>query len=172
MNYLDAIKNALTKFYQNDSELLDGKTHEMTFCFRIAMYLTGLLEGGEKRIDCEYHGQVRGEHYVRKAVGKKNIRPDIIFHQRSSPHHKGSNIFAVEVKLGSPAKDMDKMRNILNVLNYEQGFCISNVSKRYVTVHEVFADDSRNSEKHRDIRLCISAPPKRRWWKYRHKKRG
>jgi hypothetical protein len=160
MKYLNAIKSALESFYENDSDLLQGRMHEMTFCFRIAKYLSELLEKGDKRIDCEYHSMVCDDEYVRKSIRnnkkRKNIRPDIIFHQRSSPNASGKNIFALEVKIGSPGKDLDKVQDIVLGLDYEYGFCISNVRKCSVTIYELRKDVIEKKYRYRIKKIATS----------------
>lgn len=152
MNYLPEIKKALKKFYENDSILIRSKLHEMTFVYRIAKYLSEQLENNGNKIDCEYHGMIKEDEVLRKSVEWKTgerirIRPDIIYHQRSQPGETGHNFFCIEVKLRSPGEDKNKVRDIMNELNYEQGFCICNVGKNYITVYEIIADNG--DKKHR-----------------------
>ena len=69
--YLPYIVNALEALYKNDSNLFEGKTHELTFSYRIALYLSQQLEKNQEGlfIDCEYHRDLDSN------MGKKFIRP-------------------------------------------------------------------------------------------------
>lgn len=135
--YLEIIKNSLEKFYTHDFALLDSKLHEMAFCFRLAFYLAQELEDQYKVVDCQYHALLNEGTEEEKAREERNQRPDISFHQRKTDKFPGNNILALEVKLGSPGDEIQKVRNMMYYLGYEYGFCISNIGQNYVTLYEI-----------------------------------
>lgn len=140
MNYLESIKRALTNFYMKDIMLFSTSMHEMTFCFRIAKYLSEQLENttDNKTIDCEYHSSPNGHKNISVNGKDRDIRPDIIFHKRSKyGEPQDNNVFVLEVKIKSPGDDIKKVQATLSRWNYKQGFCICNVGKKYITVIEV-----------------------------------
>lgn len=142
-SYLNNIKSALEQLYKNDSELFDSITNEMTYTFRIAKYLSDDLVEDEYKIDCEYHGMVKDKKFIRKRVGDNKIRPDIIYHKRSSiESSEDVNIFVIEVKKGYRRNDIHKVRKIMRGLGYQFGYCISNIGPNRVTVHEVLNNDT------------------------------
>lgn len=138
--YLPYIEKALENLYKNDGNLFEGKTHEQTFSYRIALYLSQQLEKEQKDmfIDCEYHRNLDSD------IGKKFIdnyeyfRPDIIFHNRAR-----RNMFCIELKKhsltyktinGQKFNDKDKIEGMINTFGYVEGFCIYNLNKNRVTV--------------------------------------
>lgn len=143
--YIDSIVKALNNFYRNDYELiLNSKyTNEMTYSFRLAMYLSKILESqvrNRKVIDCEYHGMLdpRQMLYLRKSIeGYGKCRPDIIYHIRSNcqaPNNVENNIFAIEIKKKSAGNDKQKAIAYIRELKYNESFCIYNWGRKYVTV--------------------------------------
>lgn len=138
--YLPYIVNALEALYKNDRNLFEGKTHEQTFSYRIALYLSQQLDNNQEGlfIDCEYHRDLDSN------MGKKFIdnygyfRPDIIFHDRAR-----SNRFCIELKKhsltyktinGRKFNDKDKIEGMINSFGYVEGFCIYNLNQNSVTV--------------------------------------
>ena len=144
--YICTIIKALNRFYQNDYLLLENEnyTNEMTYSFRLAMYLARELEtqnhNNNKAIDCEYHGMLdpTQEKYLRKCIPEYGkCRPDIIYHTRSKAgvsQNKDDNCFAIEVKKKAVGKDKDKAKGYINALKYKESFCIYNWGRKYVTI--------------------------------------
>lgn len=138
--YLPYIVNALEKLYKNDSNLFEGKTHEQTFSYRIALYLSQQLENNQKGlfIDCEYHRNLDSGKRKKFIDNYGYFRPDIIFHDRVK-----NNKFCIELKkhaltyktiYGQKFNDKDKIEGMINTFGYVEGFCIYNLNKNRVTV--------------------------------------
>ena len=134
--YLNQIKSALTEFYRKDRVLLDSKrkAHEQTVSFRLAHYLAEQLEGEYSGlfVDCEYHGDKNNPNF-RKEIEvngqSERIRPDIIYHNRDK-----INKFCIEVKLGSPRKDILKVKTFIQAYGYLEGYCLCNISQTRCTL--------------------------------------
>lgn len=131
--YLDDIVQSLNCLYRTDYELFNGYTHEQTFTFRIALYLSQYLENPKYKIDCEYHRDIYNESGHKQIVNTNGetlkIRPDIIYHDRAQ-HNK----FCIEVKKGSVRNDKQKVSYFINQYRYDEGYCIYNLGKNYVTI--------------------------------------
>ena len=135
--YLNTIIDALQIFYRNDYELLlnNRKTHEQTISFRIAMYLSQILENHKKEmyIDCEYHGDLFNPEGRKTIEIERHIRPDIIYHNR-----KYDNRFCIEMKVGSLVqKDVKVVNGLIYEYGYLEGYCICNIGKNYVTINAI-----------------------------------
>lgn len=141
MSYIDTIKQALEKFYKNDSSLLarQGKI-EKSISFRIGHYLSEIIESenGGLFIDCEF--ERNGDDLKKICINgmPKEVRPDIICHDRDRVNH-----FIIEIKLGSPGKDLKKIQNMMKGLNYDFGYVISNMKneRRTVVIYEYELDN-------------------------------
>ena len=147
-HYLQIIANALECFYQKDYVLVsEGRlTHEQTISFRLAMYLAQQLEplNSSLYVDCEYHGDVNQEH-LKKLINGKDIRPDIIYHDRNL-----RNEFCIEMKIGSIRPyDYVKVFGLISVYGYQEGYCISNIGKKYVTIDAMSEENGTNTQRYR-----------------------
>jgi hypothetical protein len=156
-NYLSVIIDSLRIFYQNDYQLLDSITNEMTITFRIAKYISEILENDEYKIDCEYHGMIKNNMPVRKQYKSgtgsiRRIRPDIIFHKRSTQDYEGENVFLIEVKKGSANGDIKKVQNAMKSLAYKKGYCITNIGKNYVTLIEFYKNDKYKKRRYKIVK--------------------
>jgi hypothetical protein len=93
-----------TKF--DDTELLRYGVKEEAISHRLGCYLRDIFEGENKPcvVDCEYNkfGEGKG-----KVVEGKNIRPDIIIHQRGNQNY---NLMAIEVKKRLTPKQWDETK--------------------------------------------------------------
>lgn len=152
MSYIDTIKQALEKFYKNDSSLLarQGKI-EKSISVRIGHYLSEIIESENNGlfIDCEF--ERNGDDLKEICINgmSKKVRPDIICHDRGC-----SNCFIVEIKLESPGKDLKKIQDMMKGLNYDFGYVISNMKNkgRTVVIYEYRLDSLElysNGEKHK-----------------------
>lgn len=132
MSYIATIKQALEKFYKNDSSLLarQGKI-EKSISFRIGHYLSEIIESENDGfvIDCEF--ERNGDDFKKICINgtSKKVRPDIICHNRDC-----ENRFIIEIKLGSPGKDIKKIQNMMEELHYDFGYVISNMKNKSRTV--------------------------------------
>ncbi len=132
MSHIDTIKQALEKFYQNDSSLLErqGKI-EKSISVRIGHYLSEIIESENDGlfIDCEF--ERNGDDLKEICINgmSKKVRPDIICHDRGC-----LNCFIVEIKLGSPGKDLKKVPDMMAELGYSFGYVISNMKNKSRTV--------------------------------------
>ncbi len=146
--YLPTIISALEDFYRNDYELLSAGrlTHEQTISFRIGMYLAKRLESPNNHlyVDCEYHGDIYNPE-LRKIIHGKNIRPDIIYHNRG-----WQNEFCVEMKVRSLVpKDYEKLNGLISEYRYHEGYGICNMGKRFVTIHAISSDHPKQGIRYR-----------------------
>jgi hypothetical protein len=96
---LDKVVNAIRKFYQHETFLLDKDLGERTLTHRLAVHLERQFDGWE--VDCDYNRL--GERLLKLPHGSivstddglgKSIFPDIVVHRRSIPE----NLLAVEVR--------------------------------------------------------------------------
>lgn len=132
MSYINTIKKALEKFYQNDSSLLErhGKI-EKSISFRIGHYLSEKIESENDGffIDCEF--ERNGDDLKEICINgtSKIVRPDIICHDRGC-----RNRFVIEIKLGSPGDNRKKIQDMMINLNYSFGYVISNMKNTRKTV--------------------------------------
>lgn len=152
MSYIATIKQALEKFYKNDSSLLarQGKI-EKSISFRIGHYLSEIIESEYDGlfIDCEFERNADNPKKIDISGTSKKVRPDIICHDRGD-----FNCFIIEIKLGSPGKDLKKIQDMMIGLNYSFGYVISNMKNKNgtVIVYEYKLDSLElysNGEKHK-----------------------
>lgn len=135
MEYLECIVESLNIFYQRDRELIQNDTHEQSYGFRIAKYLSEILESGScsYRIDCEYNRE--GYDGDPKRIKAGLIKPDIIYHKRLTEE----NIFVIEIKKkDNNGKDLEKVKNIMEILKYKRGFCIDEIKAESIIIWEIF----------------------------------
>ncbi len=140
--FLPVILDALLTFYNVDYDLIKNNrgVHEQTFTGRLAHYLAQRLENNKGYfVDCEYSRdkfEEDREYKNKKTIptgngaGKRHIRPDIVFHDRSM-----NNRFCIEAKWKGMRGDAGKVRNILNQYNYYEGYCIYNIGSSYVSIN-------------------------------------
>ena len=157
------VAQAVARLFQNDSTLLKIKAHEIAINHRIAMYLERyfqLKDPKTKRnvlsMDLEYNRVVpsnplaeKGTHTVltfeyydldEKIVYlEKDVRPDIVVHERGSGHH---NILWIETKLGSDSAvcrdDRAKVFYACTQLGFEIGIALLiNYPDRMLTIYMV-----------------------------------
>lgn len=141
--YLNVIVEALEDFYRYDYTLLStGRlTHEQTVSFRLGMYLAHRLEPRNDRlfVDCEYHGDMYNPER-RKIVNGRNIRPDIIYHDRG-----WQNEFCVEMKIGSLTQaDYKKLNGLISEYGYREAYGICNIGERFVTIDAISPHHTNN----------------------------
>ena len=134
--YLNVIVEALEDFYRHDYALLSTgrRTHEQTVSFRLGMYLARRLEPRNNClfVDCEYHGDMYNPE-LRKIVNGRNIRPDIIYHDRGR-----QNEFCVEMKIRSLSdNDYEKLNGLISAYGYREGYGICNINQKFVTVYAI-----------------------------------
>lgn len=123
----DAIRQALRKFYLNDSFLFHNNVHERTLTFRLGIYLQELFFAWN--VDCEYNkniATVKGNkllsaryNNLRKlncgqCTARKNctVFPDIIIHRRGT----SENLLVIEAKKN--ASEPDKNADIKKIKEY------------------------------------------------------
>lgn len=129
--FIKIIIPALAEFYYNDVELIRLGVSEMTIQFRIAKYLSNLIEPKcNLRIDCEYNRNM----YNIKKINEDNVRPDIICHKRNSDE---CNLFVIELKKEDPNTDLEKIKKYVNnpTYAYKYGYCISNITENDFNVY-------------------------------------
>lgn len=145
------LKKSFEKLLENDYELLENNTHEVTISGLLAQYIkafikdTPLIENGNLSVDIEYNRMpdIRNpemQEQVSKAIYiisfgdkrpdlhkeiKRNVRPDIIIHQRKT---NTNNILWLELKLNVNESecryDMQKAWYAMSQLQYELGVSI------------------------------------------------
>ena len=157
------VAQAVVKLFQNDAYLLEIKVHEIAINHRIAIYLERyfqLLDPETKRnilsVDLEYNRVVpsnplaeKGMHTVltfeycdpddRIIYLEKDVRPDIIVHERGNGHH---NILWIETKLGSDSEvcqdDSEKVFYACTQLGFEVGIALLiNYPGKLLTIYMV-----------------------------------
>lgn len=123
-NYEDIIlkiKQAITRFYKEDKELLNYNTKDPMICertisFRIGMYLQEIFE--DYNVDCEYNRHIDDI----KELEENRIYPDIIVHKRKIDEN---NLVWIEIKKCSSSKklideDRDRLKKVTDgKLNYK-----------------------------------------------------
>lgn len=131
---LDIFKSALTKLYKNDEFLIQNDVHEQTMANRLAMYLREdllLAEENGLRIDVEYNRDgVDGE--IKRNKSNKQIRPDIILHERGSRGMEYRNdIIYCEIKKNSvnAKEDVNKIKEQMQQRSYKFGIYMCLISK-------------------------------------------
>ncbi len=135
----EIITSALHELYFRDDELLDRVLKEEAINHRLAVYIEHYFNQNQKSIDYVFSvdiefNKMNGDN--KKAIliygSLKNVRPDIIVHQRSSI--MGSNILVIECKKSkfSPY-DLQKLEGLMNQgLNYEYGALVNyGIGKKY-----------------------------------------
>jgi len=109
------VREALFKFELIDNQLIRYGVSEWAIAHRIAIYLEEQLPRWD--VDCEYNRQgIKGD--VKKIhATNKNIRPDIVVHQRGHFHYT-NNLFVVEIKKRSDnADDLEKINEFVSSPN-------------------------------------------------------
>lgn len=143
------VVQAVGKLFQNDAYLFEMKAHEIAINHRMAIYLDRyfqLRDPETKRnilsVDLEYNRIIpsnpsaeMGTHTVltfeyydpdEKIIYlEKDVRPDIVVHERGSGHH---NILWIETKLGSDSEvcrdDREKIFYACTQLGFEIGIAL------------------------------------------------
>ena len=87
----EKVKDAIENIYNNDSDLFDRENYEVTISCKLAQYLHD--KSTDFSVDCEYNKHINGEKRVEE-LGK-NIRPDIVIHNRGTDE---GNIVYIEIK--------------------------------------------------------------------------
>jgi hypothetical protein len=136
------IKNALLRFYKEDSYLIDNNVHERSLTFRLGMYLQN--EFPDYNVDCEYNKNCQTFQHNKllsarcdeepkfncKECGdhrKCTVFPDIIIHQRGTD----KNLLVIEAKCNASvsqiAEDKEKLQAYLDepTLCYQYGLFIN-----------------------------------------------
>lgn len=136
------IKNALLRFYKEDSYLIDNNVHERSLTFRLGMYLQN--EFPDYNVDCEYNKNYQTFQYNKllsarcdkepkfncKECGdhrKCTVFPDIIIHQRGTD----KNLLVIEAKCNANEQqiieDCEKVQAYLDesTLHYQYGLFIN-----------------------------------------------
>lgn len=145
------LKKSLEKLLENDYELLENNTHEVTISSLLARYINdftsndSLIENGSLNVDIEYNRMPDIEvHESQKRISKaiyitsfhgerqdlhnvirRNVRPDIIVHQRRV---NVNNILWLELKLNVDEFecrfDMQKAWYAISQLQYKLGVSV------------------------------------------------
>lgn len=166
----DAVRQALRKFYLNDSFLFHNNAHERTLTFRLGIYLQELFSAWN--VDCEYNKNIAtvegnkllsakcnnlqrlncGKCTTRK---KCNVFPDIIIHRRGT----SENLLVIEAKknASNPDKtaDKEKINAYLNesTLKYRYGLFLDFKDSCDETINSLdsnwFPMDSARKRDHR-----------------------
>jgi hypothetical protein len=138
MNELEeCVAQALKMLLQYDGDLIETQPKEECINHKLAQYLEcvlhekTLLDGRD--VDIEYNKYKEDE---KKSSGGRNIRPDIIVHERKSGNR--NNLIVIEAKKNYDAKgDRDKVTELVNSENflYTVGAVISYFPKKeYVKI--------------------------------------
>jgi hypothetical protein len=126
------IKNALLRFYKEDSYLIDNNVHERSLTFRLGMYLQN--EFPDYNVDCEYNKVGNGDpkridllmkaqqdcpqDCNKCAANKCVVFPDIIVHKRG----REENILVIEAKTAwstqSKNNDYKKLKALIDSGEY------------------------------------------------------
>lgn len=112
------INEALIMLYKRDSYLLENDAHEVTISHKLACYLQDMFEAFD--VDIEFNKNLTDS----KRVDNEIRRPDIIVHKRGT---NDFNFIVIEIKKSSNANenfDAQKIRNMMDQLNYRYGFYI------------------------------------------------
>lgn len=133
MNELhNAIFEALVTLIQHDSDLIETQPKEECINHKLAQYLEVELMKrdllGTCSVDVEYNKYKEDE---KKASNGRNIRPDIIAHQRRSGSN--NNLIVIEAKKGyDSAADRDKVIELVDsrAYQYSLGAVISYFPRR------------------------------------------
>jgi hypothetical protein len=96
--------------YAEDSDLFKRGNYEVTISTKLAQYL--FIEFKNFDVDCEYNKHVDGEKYSTEL--NKNIRPDIIIHERGND---SNNLLCIEIKKENKSKkrgdkDFSKLKSL------------------------------------------------------------
>ena len=116
--YQECIIQALKLLVQNDADLIDTQPKEECINHKLAQYLESMLHEknllGNCCVDIEYNKYKEDE---KKTSNGRNIRPDIIAHERKSGNR--NNLIVIEAKKNYDAKgDRDKVTDLVNSEDY------------------------------------------------------
>lgn len=152
IDFLPVILEAILMFYEQDYDLIKNNrgVHEQTFTGRLTHYLAQMLENGNGYfVDCEYSRDKYAKDdnkkkiiYISDSIKKKQIRPDIVFHDRGK-----NNCFCIEAKWEGMRGDAVKVRNILKQYDYYEGYCIYNIRKSCVSINLFVKEFDKNGIK-------------------------
>lgn len=145
--------SVLKELCVKDFYLFDVDAHECSIQFRIAHYLSNIIEQDSDEkifVDVEYNRDIKDIKKV-KPNGEK-IRPDIICHIRGSGYSSDNNIFCCEIKKKLKEKnnvfihenDLKKIKYLIDKYSYKYGLHICSLNK---------------NENEIEIKMCI-------FWKY------
>ena len=130
--YQECIVQALKLLVQYDADLIDTQPKEECINHKLAQYLESVLYEknllGNCCVDIEYNKYKEDE---KKTSNGRNIRPDIIVHERKSGNR--NNLIVIEAKKGYDVKqDRDKVVDLVNSEDYQYsvGAVISYFPKR------------------------------------------
>jgi len=117
--YEECIFEALRWLIQFDRELIETQPKEECINHRLAQYLENVLSQrnllNDCRVDIEYNKYKEDE---KKTSDGRNIRPDIIAHERRSGNR--NNLIVIEAKKGYDVKtDRDKVTDLVNSKDYQ-----------------------------------------------------
>lgn len=135
----EKIKKALKTFIRKDRDALyKTNAYETTINHRVALYLESYFKGFS--VDCEYARDIED---VKRNDSSKQIRPDIIIHERG----KASNFIIFELKKhGKESKkarsDIEKLKNC-NHLAYKLKVFVGILSKK---IDIVWIDQNNQEE--------------------------
>ncbi len=119
------VLQALSRFLEQDFELLEIDANERTLTHRVAIYLQELFP--DMNVDCEYHrdGHDPKEMFLPGGGGDEydtdaqTVNPDIIFHKRRARE----NLLVIEFKKTSSRvndrKDFLKLHEYKRQLHYQ-----------------------------------------------------
>ena len=119
MNELqECVVQALKMLLQYDSDLIKTQPKEECINHKLAQYLEWVLHEktllDERDVDIEYNKYKEDE---KKSSNGRNIRPDIIVHERKSGNR--NNLIVIEAKKNYDAKgDRDKVTDLVNSEDY------------------------------------------------------
>ncbi len=146
MNKLQkSVFEALKLLIKNDIEIIKNKTKEECINHKLAQYLENILLNEKiltvHNVDIEYNKYKKGE---KKSADGRNIRPDIIVHERKSGNR--NNLIVIEAKKDYESeKDRGKIRNLVQnkeTYSYSLGVAISYLpNKDYIKIKFLTPDN-------------------------------
>lgn len=118
-----ALKSTLLLFWKNDSYLLRHDMNEVTITHKLGCYLQTKYKNFN--VDCEYNRNHDDPKQIQQDGRNRNIKPDIIVHERGS---NASNFLVIEAKKlnnGERESDLEKLQAYLNPpLTYQNSLYI------------------------------------------------
>jgi hypothetical protein len=132
--YEECVLEALKWLVQTDGDLIETQPKEECINHKLAQYLEAILQQerllGGCCVDIEYNKYKEDE---KKTSDGRNIRPDIIAHERRSGNR--NNLIVIEAKKGYDVeKDRHNVTDLVNNIKYQYsvGAVISYLSTKNI----------------------------------------